>query len=62
MSHERAKTASVELPAGVNVVIWQGDDETIFRGEIRGITLRLEVPMTEATKVRAKLRGLVGQL
>jgi hypothetical protein len=62
MSHVIHKTVSVELPAGVNVVIWQGDDETVINGEIRSITLQLDVPMDEATKVRAKLRGLVGQL
>ena len=53
---------SVELPVGVNVVLWQGDDETVINGEIRSITLQLDVPMDEATQVRAKLRGLVGQL
>jgi len=58
----RLKTVSVELPVGVNVVLWQGDDETVINGEIRSITLQLDVPMDEATQVRAKLRGLVGQL
>ena len=62
MSHMRTKSVSVDLPAGVNIVIWQGDDETIIEGEIRGITLQLDVPLDEAAKVRAKLRGLVGQL
>ena len=62
MSHTRTKSVSVDLPVGVNIVIWQGDDETIIKGEIRGITLQLDVPLDEAAKVRAKLRGLVGQL
>ena len=62
MSHTRTKLVSLDLPAGVNLVVWQGDDETVINGEIRGITLQLEVPLDEAVKVRARLRGLVGQI
>lgn len=58
----KSKTVSVELPVGVNVEVWQGDDETRIMGEIRAIRLRLEVPMDKAAEVRKKLRGLVGQL
>jgi hypothetical protein len=56
------KTVSCELPPGVNVILWQGDDQTIVSGDIRAITLELDVPMDEAAKTRAKLRGLVGRL
>lgn len=58
----KSKIVSIELPAGVNVKIWQGDDETIVNGSIRAISLQIEVPLDEAAKIRKKLRGLVGQI
>jgi hypothetical protein len=58
----KRKSVSCALPVGVNLIIWQGDDQTIVSGGIRAITLELDVPLDEAAKTRAKLRALVGQL
>lgn len=58
----KRKSVSCDLPAGVDVTIWQNDTETVIRGSIIPITIVFDVPMDEATKTRAKLRGLVGQL
>ena len=64
------RTATCELPIGVNVILWQKDDlaagETIVRGANCPITLKLEVTMNQAAKTalwaRVKLRSLVEQL
>ena len=53
---------SCDLPAGVNVILGQNDEETIINGEITPISLVLELPVSEAVTTQKKLRSFVDKL
>ena len=55
----KTKLISCKLPPGVNVSIWQNDDETEFKGAIIPIALQLEIPLHEEAATVLKLLGLV---